>query len=117
MKQCSKCKKLKDESEFNKQHTTKDGLRFWCRQCSRNYDRKYYKKNTKTTGKYRRYEQCHRIVAGVRQRLCIRCTKWKTEAMFYKNRRSKDGLAWWCKGCADKATNDARRRRTLAMRS
>lgn len=63
MKQCTKCKQLKDESCFVKNNKSKDGLSWWCRDCKKthnqatqdkiiayrqsqpNYDREYYEKN------------------------------------------------------------------------
>jgi hypothetical protein len=53
----------------------------------------------------------------VRQKRCRRCKKWKPESDYYKKRKHKDGLAVWCKECADKATNDCRRRRTAMLRA
>jgi hypothetical protein len=47
----------------------------------------------------------------VKQKRCARCKKWKAEGGFYKHLRHKDGLAVWCKECANKATNNCRRRR------
>lgn len=43
MKQCTKCKQWKDESEFNKKKASKDGLRTECRICQCNYNKNYYK--------------------------------------------------------------------------
>ncbi|MFC1738560.1 hypothetical protein ACFL1G_05875 [Planctomycetota bacterium] len=112
MKQCRKCKKLKDESEFYKNNRSKDGLRAWCKKCNREYDRKYHGR----LKKYLIYEERHRVVGSVKQKKCHKCKKWKTESDFYKRRRHKDGLAACCKECADKATNKARKQR-LAVRN
>ena len=37
MKQCSKCKELKPDSEFNKHARHKDGLSPWCKMCRAEY--------------------------------------------------------------------------------
>lgn len=37
MKRCSHCGEIKDECEFNKNRSTKDGLSHWCRECSKKY--------------------------------------------------------------------------------
>jgi len=37
MKVCGKCKIEKDESEFGKNKTTKDGLRCYCKKCEREW--------------------------------------------------------------------------------
>ncbi|MHC4104602.1 MAG: hypothetical protein ACYSR9_06650 [Planctomycetota bacterium] len=116
MKQCSKCKKRKNESEFSKSASHKDGLRCWCKKCEREYTRKYYKRKWKPLRKYYGYEQCHRVVNGVREKRCRKCGKWKAESKFYKRRKYKGGLANRCKECANKATNKSRKRR-LAVRN
>ncbi len=117
MKQCSKCKKWKDESEFSVHKSHKDGLRYWCKNCVHDYARKRYRKNRKALKIYYRYEERHRTVDGVKEKRCRRCRKWKAESAFYKKRRHKDGLAVWCKECSNKATNKCRRNRWLALRN
>lgn len=47
-KVCSKCKSEKDESEFGKDATRKDGLHYWCKECVRKQGRKYYLDNRET---------------------------------------------------------------------
>ncbi|MFC1739712.1 hypothetical protein ACFL1G_11810 [Planctomycetota bacterium] len=118
MKRCSKCKKLKDESKFSKNRSRKDGLRYWCKKCNREYGRNYYRYRRKRKGVkiYRSYEECHRVVGGAKEKQCNICGKWKAESQFYKHRRHKDGLTVCCKECADKATNKARKQR-LAVRN
>ena len=111
MKQCTKCKKRKDESKFYKKRRHKDGLSYWCKKCEDEYARKYYKRNGRRLKKYYRYKERHRVINGVKEKRCRRCKKWKAESKFYKRHRHKDGLAVWCKECADKATNRCRRRR------
>ncbi len=98
-KRCSKCKKWKDESKFGKDSKNKDGLRYWCKDCVRAYIRERYKKEGKGLKQYYRYEECHRVVDGVKQKRCRRCTRWKAESEFYKNRSCKDGLQFRCKAC------------------
>jgi hypothetical protein len=103
MKQCTKCKKQKDESEFCKRSRHKDGLSYWCKACESEYARKRYSRDGKRPRKYLRYNERHRVVKGVAQK------------QFYKKSKHKDGLAIWCKKCADLATNSCRRRRRLAQ--
>ena len=111
MKRCSKCKKQKDESEFNKNRSRKDGLSVWCKKCKREYGRKHYLENSKPLKRNLRYEESHRVGDGVKQKRCRRCKRWKAESDFYKKRKHNDGLAVWCKVCADKATKKARKKR------
>jgi len=113
MKQCTKCKKWKDESEFSKnRNNNKDGLRYWCKKCMR----KFRGKGDGPVKRYYSYEETHRTVSNVKQKRCRRCKSWKTESEFYKDRLRKDGLQFWCKACLNKATYKARKKR-LAIRN
>jgi hypothetical protein len=59
----------------------------------------------------RTYEQRHRTVDGVKQKLCRTCKEWKPEGEYHKNSSSKDGLAGSCKGCKNNSAREYRRRR------
>ena len=111
-KRCRRCKKWKDESEFGKHRTSKDGLSIRCRDCDRAYDRERYRKDMKSVKDRLRYEQRHRIVAGVKQRLCCRCKKWKDENQYCRSRRSKDELQWQCKECESEYARKYYRQKT-----
>lgn len=50
----------------------------------------------------------HRIVNGVRQKLCKKCNEWKPENEFHKNASSKDNLAADCKVCKNNAAKERR---------
>ena len=43
MKQCCKCKKNKELSEFGRMKKSSDGLHYRCKDCKREYDSKYYR--------------------------------------------------------------------------
>jgi len=101
-KLCGKCKKWKDESEFRRNPRMRDGLCWQCRDCDRAYARIHSKKAGKGLKTYRRYEESHRVIDGVKQKRCSRCKRWKVESEFYKKRLNKDGLAAWCKACSNK---------------
>ena len=45
MKRCSKCEQHKDEGEFGKNKSKKDGLQGWCKACVRDYAAKRYAEN------------------------------------------------------------------------
>ena len=116
MKRCSKCKKQKDESEFNKNSNSKDGMQNWCKKCKREYRHRYYMRNRGSVKQYIVFEESHRTIDGVKQKRCTKCKKWKDENKFGKYRYGKDGLAVWCKECANKATNKARKKLLAAHR-
>ncbi|HUU20562.1 MAG TPA: hypothetical protein VMW72_25670 [Sedimentisphaerales bacterium] len=99
MKQCTKCRKRKDKSEFSKNRKNKDGLRYWCKKCCREYKRRYYRKNRGPVKKYFRYEERYRTIDGVKQKHCTKCKKWKDEIQFSKDSKNKDGLGYDCKDC------------------
>jgi hypothetical protein len=116
MKQCSKCKKQKDESEFYTNSRNIDGLDYLCKDCQRADTRERYKNKRGSVKKYNNYKDLHRVAGGVKQKRCGRCKKWKAENQYYKHNKQIDGLAVWCKECANKATNKARKKR-LAIRN
>ncbi len=116
-KRCAKCEKWKTEIQFGKDSKSKDGLRYWCKDCVRADMRERYKKEGKGLKTYYRYEECHRVVDGVKQKRCRRCKRWKAESDFYKAHINKDGLAVWCKVCANKATNKSHKKRRLPARA
>ena len=116
-KRCIKCKKWKDEIQFGKESKSKDGLRYDCKDCVRAHMRERYKKQGKGLKQYYRYEECHRVVDGVTQKRCRRCKRWRAESGFYKAHINKDGLAVWCKECANKATNESHKKRQKTIKS
>ena len=93
---CSKCKSWKSELIFNKRMSNKDGLDFWCRDCSQFYDKfvrnKQVKQNQPTC--YDRNDKG--------QKYCKSCKSWKYEKDFSRNCRAKDKLSSECKSCVHK---------------
>jgi chromosome segregation ATPase len=69
----------------------------------------------KTARRSKTYEQRHRIVDGVRQKLCRKCKKWKPKSEFHKNSSSRDSLAGSCKVCKNNAAREYRGRRQAAQ--
>ena len=61
------------------------------------------------------YEETHRTVKGVRQKLCNKCLKWKAQVDFYKNSIRRDGLSSRCKDC-DNAKSRKRYRKKRKSR-
>jgi hypothetical protein len=99
-KRCTKCKKWKDESMFGKLYYSTDRLSYACKKCRRAYAREHCNKERKgSKKKYYKYEELHQVVDGAKQKLCTKCQRWKAESDFYKERRYKDGLRYFCIEC------------------
>ncbi len=47
MKICTKCKEQKPLGDFRKQSSTKDGLKYYCKECDDKTAKRYYEKNKK----------------------------------------------------------------------
>ena len=45
MKICTKCNEEKPLDAFRKQSSTKDGLKYYCKECDNQTAKKYYEKN------------------------------------------------------------------------
>ncbi len=101
-KLCTKCIKWKGKSDFRTERARKDGLSRLCRECYRAYERAIYRKDKEHVRERLKYEESHRTVRGVKQKLCSTCKLWKKESLYHIKRRSKDGLVWQCKECARK---------------
>jgi len=54
LKTCSKCKIEKDESEFGKAKPSKDGLRYSCKKCEKEYKKEYYQENKEAIKEYKK---------------------------------------------------------------
>lgn len=112
-KYCTKCKKWKGESEFGTDRAKRDGLNIRCKDCYKAYTRalcRKYRKGKKARV-YLRFEGRHRVVKGVKEKLCSKCRKWKKESEYYKNRSNKDGLSALCNKCSYKPAKKSRKRR------
>jgi len=109
-KLCHKCRKWKGESQFSKNRSSNDGVQSQCKECKSKYARKRYERIRKVGRKYLRFEDRHRVVNGVTQKLCRKCNRWKDETAFYKNRSAKDGLDERCRKCSYKAVSKSRKK-------
>jgi len=49
-------------------------------------------------------------------RRCLKCKQVLPDTAFGKNRRSKDGLAWYCKPCRNAMSRAWKRKHRQAMR-
>lgn len=98
-KRCSKCGKHKSLSEFHRNKSEKDGLRYSCKACISKNQRIRLEKKNPDAKRYLVYSQKHRTINNTEQKFCIKCEIWKPINKFYKCKRHKDSLALWCKNC------------------
>ena len=80
-KKCSKCKLVKDESEFNKDFSRKDGLYSSCKKCTRKY-------NSSEAGKER-----HRKYWASKKGKIVRKRKDKKYSQSKKGKKTKKRVA------------------------
>jgi len=107
-KYCTTCKQWKGETEFRIDRYKRDGLKIKCTDCDDAYERAYRVKHRGTVKEYLKFEQRHRTVKGLREKLCSKCGKWKKETEYHKEKSSKDGLSGWCKQCSYTPVADRR---------
>lgn len=61
MKLCPKCNELKDENDFSKHKTKKDGLQWKCKECMKEYNKEYRQLNQNKTREYsKKYNKKYR---------------------------------------------------------
>lgn len=106
-KRCSRCKKLKDKSEFYSNKSHKDKLHHWCKEChkervKRDYKNnpgylKEYNKKCREKNKEKHTDEYYKNLSGTK--ICPKCKKEKSITEFSKNRGRPDGLYFWCKDC------------------
>lgn len=84
MKKCYTCRKIMDESCFNKNKGRKDGINSVCRECSRKRSRQYYSENK---------EKHKRVVKENKKEYRLLLKKWLDDTI-----RSKG-----CSCCEEKA--------------
>ena len=115
-KLCCICKQWKGESLYYKNCGLNDGLSLSCQDCDKKSARKRFEHKRKGVRKYLRYEQRHRVVNGIKQKLCIKCRRWKKENAYYTNNSEKDDLSARCKNCTYKAANKSYKPRSMGTR-
>ena len=58
MKTCTKCKEQKPLAAFRKKSSTKDGLKYYCKDCDNKSAKSYYEKNkNKIVGKVKEWQK------------------------------------------------------------
>jgi RNase P subunit RPR2 len=41
----------------------------------------------------------HRLINGIEHKICTRCQQWKPVDEYYRDKKSADGLRYYCKEC------------------
>jgi 5-methylcytosine-specific restriction endonuclease McrA len=85
---CIKCNEWKVFEEFGKDAGKKDGLKVWCKECRKKYDRQ-------------RKRTTFDIITDT-GKICTKCNEWKEYKEFYKCSYKKDGFRCECKECYKK---------------
>ena len=107
-KTCKQCGKTKQLEDFPKSKTCKDGRRGTCKECKKEYLKKYHIENRdhikKTAKEY--YERNKQLKPNNRYqdiekkiRCCIKCEQVKNFEKFPKCKKSDNGYTWVCKEC------------------
>ena len=76
LKQCCRCKVVKDTSEFHRSAPRKDGLQSYCRACKKLIDREHNRRNPRRNYEHRR-EYALRNLRWLNEYLKTRCCEWE----------------------------------------
>lgn len=99
MKQCGKCKIIKDLSEFSKRASAKDNLHYMCRSCDSELHKQYA---------LRLKPIIEQVPILETEKICSKCNQIKDKSEFYKNSSNKDTFNSSCKLCANIMTRNHR---------
>lgn len=101
MKQCLKCKEIKNKSEFGKQKGRKDELNIYCKFCIKKCA--WLRRNPDSLITYEEFlQQKEDIKLLINVKYCSKCKNIKEFENFSKRKNTKDGLNFWCKECESK---------------
>jgi hypothetical protein len=78
MRYCRHCRKDKEESEFNANSSKKDGKQGWCRECTTEYNHRWYEANRE---RHRKYVREHD--PRLQNRTCKECGGTEPDVTFY----------------------------------
>ena len=88
---CSKCHQNKPLTEYNKDKSKTDGLRFSCKQCQ-SIQAKHYRENNKQIN-------ANKIVNKNDIKICSKCNLSNLITEYRKNITKSDGIQCYCKLC------------------
>jgi len=86
MKQCTKCKVVKEDTEFHKHKNRKDGLNNWCKECVKQYQ----EANKEAISKYKkRYRRKNKEAKLEKAKQYYRENKEKRKQYYEENKEAK----------------------------
>jgi hypothetical protein len=125
---CSKCETIKEHGEFAPDQTLSTGRKSWCNDCTNAHNRdtrksedfkakrSAYRQRPDVKAKAKAYNADFvAAIVAVAEKECSKCKELKPRDAFSTNRRTKCGLASWCKECV--AGKMAERRAVLFNKS
>ncbi len=89
---CSKCRKIKDVSEFYFVPSSSMAISSKCKECMRSYYRNKVK-------------HCYKRVPDDTLVQCVDCKKIRPAKMYYRDKYKKHGILNHCKYCHSKRVN------------
>lgn len=118
---CTKCNIVKSIDQFRKNKNYKNGIYSRCKQCECNYQRENSVNHNKAVAKYtekskakkakdskllkEKYKKEIKIYPLFKK--CSKCQTFKKYIDFHKINENKDGLAYHCKDCINKAARSS----------
>ena len=124
MKQCTKCLKFKEESEFNKCAKNLDGLQYRCKECQKNayyqnhkhyleYDKQRAEKRIEYRQKYdKQYRKDNRELLNQKQKIYYHNNRDKINGLTSEQRQEKNArIRKWRQANKDKLNMQKRIRR------
>lgn len=97
MKKCTKCGVEKDEKEFYKESSKKDGLKNWCKKCCSDVQKQRLLRPKTKERKKRNARPGYKY--------CSKCGAERSITEFHKRSETKDGLVSNCKKCCKEYLN------------
>lgn len=94
-KVCGKCGIWKPLEEYHKDETKKDGRGSKCKECKKQYNKRYYKDNAER--RKEQQKQVKEVKEGMKK--CTKCGERKPLREFNKDKTKKDGRRSQCKEC------------------
>lgn len=110
-KVCPDCGVERPITEFGRNAARPDGLQFYCKQCYSVRSARTYRERQERKGRTVRVRAS--VPAGHKQ--CPGCDRVLAHSHWHRNKRSRDGLASYCKDCRKDQSRADYLRRTFGL--